>query len=197
VIARRAAATVAGIGLALALAVPASAATNLLHDGSFEKPVVPSGSFAVFSNGQTFFGWTVVGASGNVGVISGTFTQNGFTFPAKSGHQWLDLTGTSNSATGIAQKVSTTPSHNYTLTFAVGNVYDPNGIFGVTSTVNVLVNGVHVATVKNSRGKGSTSMVWQTFHVTVAATSTTTTIALINGDPANDTLNGLDAVTLT
>jgi hypothetical protein len=197
VTARRVAATLAGIGVALALAVPASAATNLVHDGGFEKPVVPSGSYAGFSHGQTFFGWTVVGASGNVAVVNGAFTQNGFTFPAKSGHQWLDLTGTSNAATGVSQKVSTTPSHNYTLTFAVGNVYDPNGIFGVTSTVNVVVNGAHVATVKNSRGRGSTSMVWQTFHVTVAATSATTTIAFINGDPANDTLNALDAVTLT
>lgn len=136
----------------------------------------------------------MVGATGNVDIVSGTFTQNGFSFPAKGGQQWLDLTGTSNSATGVAQTISTSPGSSHTLSFAIGNVYDPGGIFGVTSTVNVFVNGSLVATDTNSRGNGSTSMVWQTFHVSITAPTASTTIELINGDPSNDTANGLDAV---
>jgi Protein of unknown function (DUF642) len=190
---------VAVVGVAAGLAVPTTvlASTNLIRDGGFEKPVVGAGSFQGFSTGQSFSHWTVVGATGNVAIVSGTFTQSGFSFPAKSGHQWLDLTGVSNSATGVAQTVSTSPGSSHTLSFAVGNVDNPTGIFGVTSTVKVFVNGTLVATDTNSRGAGSTSMVWQVFHVSFSAPSASTTIELINGDPANDTLNGLDAVKLT
>jgi hypothetical protein len=188
---------VAAVTAGLILPTTALASTNLIRDGGFEKPAVGAGSFQGFSTGQSFSHWTVVGATGNLAIVSGTFTQNGFSFPAKSGHQWLDLTGVSNSATGVAQTMSTSPGSNHTLSFAVGNVYDPTGIFGVTSTVEVFVNGSLVATDTNSRGAGSTSMVWQTFHVTFTAASASTTIQLINGDPGNDTLNGLDAVKLT
>lgn len=167
-------------------------ATNLLKDGGFEKPSVPSGSFLVFSSGQKFAKWDVVGGNGHVGVVSGAFTQNGFKFPAKSGKQWVDLTGTTQTTTGISQTLSTTPSAKYKLVFWIGNVYDPNGIFGVSSTVNVLVNGQQVFAATNSRK--STTQVWKQFSTTITATSSKTKIVLINGDPANDTNNGLDNV---
>jgi hypothetical protein len=182
--------------LVLCLLCAAAPSVNLIRNGSFESPVVPIGSYEGFSTGQTFSHWSVVGDSGNVAVVSGTFTQNGFTFPAKAGKQWLDLTGTSNSATGVAQTVATTPGAAYTLVFFIGNVYDPGGIFGVSSTVNVLVNGTQVFSGTNSRGKGKTTMVWQKFMTTITATSAQTTISFINGDPSNDTLNGLDAISL-
>ncbi len=186
----------AAVTAGLALPTTALAATNLIRDSGFEKPVVGAGSYQNFNTGQSFSHWTVVGATGNVAIVSGTFTQNGFSFPAKSGQQWLDLTGTSNAATGIAQTMSTSPGSSHTLSFAVGNLYNPTGIFGVTSTVKVFVNGSLVATDTNSKGAGSTSMVWQTFHLSFTAPSASTTIELSNGDPSNDTLNGLDAVKL-
>src|ERR1051326_5972961 len=100
---------------ALAVAVlPAAAATNLLKNGGFEKPVVPDGSYELFSTGQTFSHWTVVGDQGDVAPISGAFQQNGFSFPSKAGKQWIDLTGRSNTATGVAQTVATTPGTQYT-----------------------------------------------------------------------------------
>ncbi|MGA8100090.1 MAG: DUF642 domain-containing protein, partial [Candidatus Cybelea sp.] len=163
--------------------------TSLFKDGSFEKPAVPSGSFQLFSNGQKFSKWAIVGANGNVGIVSGTFTQNGFHFPAKSGKQWVDLTGTTQTATGLSQTLATTPNAKYKLVFWIGNVYDPGGIFGVSSTVNVLVNGHQVFAATNSRK--STTQVWRQFSTTITATSSKTKIALINGDPANDTNNGL------
>ena len=166
--------------------------TSLFKDGGFEKPAVPSGSFQLFSTGQKFSKWAIVGANGNVGIVSGAFTQNGFDFPAKSGKQWVDLTGTTQTATGLSQTLATTPNAKYKLVFWIGNVYDPSGIFGVSSTVNVLVNGHQVFAATNSRK--STTQVWRQFSTTITATSSKTKIALINGDPANDTNNGLDDV---
>jgi len=180
----------------LGLLVPHVHAANLIKNGSFEKPVAPSGSYELFAESQKFGGWTVVGASGNVTLVSGTFTQNGFTFPAAGGIQWLDLTGNSNTATGVQQVVATTPGTAYTLTFYVGNVYDPGGIFGVTSTVNVYVNNALVFTATNSRGAGQTKEVWQKFTTTITASSAQTTIGFLNGDPGSDTCNGLDLVSL-
>lgn len=172
-------------------------AGNLIKDGNFEKPAVPAGGSMTFPTGQTFGRWTVVGAPGAVSVVSGTFTQNGITFPAKKRKQWLDLTGfNSNSATGVAQTVATTPGASYTLSFYVGNVVNPNGVFGTTSTVNVLVNGGQVFTATNSLGGGQSTQVWQKFTTTIMATSAQTTIAFVNGDPSSDFTNGLDAVKL-
>src|ERR1700722_13443831 len=90
------------------LLVESAFGANLIKNGSFETPVANTGSYLVYSTGDTFAGWKVVGAAGNVGIVSGTFEQNGFTFPAVKGAQWLDLTGVSNSATGVQQTVATT-----------------------------------------------------------------------------------------
>ncbi len=180
----------------LAGTAPAGATTaNLVKDGSFEKPVVGSAGFALFSTGQTFNHWTVIGASGNVGIVSGTFKQNGFSFPAEKGKQWLDLTGLSNAATGVQETVQTTSGASYTLKFWVGNVYDPGGIFGTTSTVKVLINGSTVASDTNSQQ--GTTLVWQKFTVHFKAASSSTQVGFVNGDPSNDTSNGLDAISLT
>ena len=73
---------------------------------------------------------------------------------------------------------------------------NPGGIFGTTSTVNVLVDGNPIFTAVNSKGAGSTSQVWKTFKVNFTAPSASTTVAFINGDPSSDTDNGLDAVKL-
>jgi hypothetical protein len=173
-------------------------AGNLVRDGSFENPVVPNASFTLFSNGQTIDAhWTVVGATGNVAVVNGNFTQYGFTFPAKKGVQWVDLTGyLSNSATGIKQTISTVAGQNYALTFFIGNVYNPGGVFGTTSTVDLQIDGVAVASFTNIRGQGTTALSWRKFSTDFVAAGTQTTIAFINGDPSNDNSNGIDAVSV-
>lgn len=170
--------------------------TQLIKNGSFEKPVVTVGGYQVFSTGSTFSHWTAVGAPGNVAVVSGTFTQNGFTFPAKAGQQWVDLTGLSQTATGVSQTVATTPGIPYTLTFYVGNVYDPNGVFGSSSAIDVLVNGSLLMTAKNSKGMGTTTQVWKKFTIPISGVTSSTTIEFLNADPATDTNNGLDVVKL-
>jgi hypothetical protein len=131
-------------------------------------------------------------------VVSESFTQNGFEFPAQDGTQWLDLTGgSSNSATGVKQTANTTPGDRYTLTFLVGNVVDPGGVFGTTSTVRTLVNGRLILSATNSDGAGLKTQVWKRFAFTFEATSATTTIRFVNGDPVSDFHNGLDSVRLT
>jgi hypothetical protein len=107
------------------------------------------------------------------------------------------LTGTSNTATGVQQTVVTHQGTTYRLSFFVGNVVNPGGIFGTTSTVSVLVNGQKVLSATNSGGAGTTRLNWKQFSVSFLAASNFTKIAFINGDPATDNSNGLDNVSLS
>jgi hypothetical protein len=173
-------------------------ATAQVTNGSFEQPVVPVGSFINVPVGSPLIpGWSVVGAPGHVSPISGAFTSFGITFPAQSGAQWLDLTGDlSNSATGVQQTLATLPGSSYTLSFWVGNVVNPGGIYGTTSRVNVLLNGTQTFSALNTLGAGTNTQVWQQFSVSFTASGAATTVAFINGDPSTDNTNGLDNVSL-
>lgn len=192
---------IGGAMLLLALALPAAAMSrhssgpNLIQNGGFEQPSVGTGGYKLVATGQSFAGWKVVGATGNVAPISTTFQQSGINFVAKAGKQWVDLTGLSNSATGVAQVVKTQAGATYTLSFAVGNVSDPGGVFGTRSTVNVFANG-HKLLAATNTGGGKTQG-WKSFTLKLKATSASTTIQLLNGDSASDSDNGLDAVSLT
>ena len=168
---------------------------NLIKNGGFEQPLVGAGGYTLVNAGQSWGGWKVVGAAGNVAPISTTFQQNGISFVAKAGKQWLDLTGgTSNQKIGVAQTIKTTRGASYRLSFAVGNVVDPGGPFALTSTVNVLVNGHKVLAATNK--DGGKVQAWKTFTLTIKATRAATTIEFQNGDGGSDNDNGLDAVSL-
>jgi len=180
----------------LVLASSAHAAT-LLTNGSFESPIVPVGNFSSFPVGSSAItGWTVVGPAGtSVSPVSGTFAQNGVAFIAQDGAQWLDLTGFNiNSTEGVSQTVATTVGNLYQLSFFVGNTTG-GGIFGTTSTVNVSLNGVQSFSDINST-VSPVAQNWQQFTHTFVATSASTTLALLNGDPVSDNNNGLDNVVL-
>src|SRR5690242_8925695 len=111
------------LGAALLLASGFSAqAANLIRNGSFEIPAVPDGTYQLFNTGDKFRGWIVVGAPGNLAIVNQDFTYCGHTFPARTGVQFVDLTGTSDTATGLQQTISTTPGSTYTLSFFIGNV---------------------------------------------------------------------------
>jgi hapalindole biogenesis HpiC1 cyclase-like protein/PEP-CTERM motif-containing protein len=171
---------------------------NLIVNGSFEVPTVPVGSFHDFGSGSTLItGWTVVGPQAS--VVSNTFSQECCTFPAEDGVQWLDLTGdNANSAEGVEQTIATTAGTQYMLSFFVGNIHDPNGIFGTTSSVKVFLggpSGTLLDTVTNSSTTPGTQ-VWQEFFEQFTATGSSTTIAFINNDPRGDNSNGLDNVSL-
>lgn len=185
----------------LLVSAPAAAQQNLIVNGSFETPVVTAGSFSDFLTGSTAIpGWTVFGDPGKgVSIVSGTFVDR-IAFPAQDGAQWLDLTGNGfNSETqGLAQTVATVPGHRYQLSYYIGNVTDPEQVYGTTSAVTVLVNGTPVATDVNSM-TGTTRQVWQQFTRTLfTATAATTTVGFRNADtPCTcDQHNGLDHIVL-
>jgi len=172
---------------------------DLITNGSFETPVVPVGGYTDFLSGSTgITGWTVVG-SGDVAIVSDTFSQECCTFPAEDGVQWVDLTGVNaNSAEGVEQSVATTSGTQYTVTFWVGNIYDPGGIFGTTSSVKVLVGGIggtSLGTFMNSSTTTETQ-VWEQFSTTFTASGSSTKIDFINADPGTDNSNGLDNVSV-
>ena len=181
------------LAMACAGMAPAQAG-NLAKNGSFERPIAPDGSFLSFNTGDSFKGWTVVGDAGSVAIINDDFTYC-VALPAAKGHQFLDLTGYSDSATGVQQSIKTSPGSTYSVTFFVGNIVG-TGNCGTTSTVNLVIDGVPVGSFTNKAGTGKTAIVWKKYSTEFTAENATTTIAFINGDTPDDTANGLDGVSV-
>ena len=166
---------------------------SLLTNASFETPTVPVAGEANFNTGSTgITGWTVVGPQ--VSIVSGSTTQLGFTLSAEDGTQWLDLTGngTNSDLDGVTQSLPTAVGTTYTLSYFVGNIVNPGGPLGTSSTVNVYVNGTLIQVAANT-GAGA-AINWEQFQTPFIASSSLTAITFRNGDPATDNLNGLDNV---
>jgi hypothetical protein len=167
-------------------------AVDLVVNGGFEQPVVPPGRYQLFAEGQSFPGWDVIGARGNVAPISGQYASSGTTFNARSGLQWLDLTGLTKTATGVQQRVRTQPGARYELRFSVGNVVARG--FGKTSAVELIVDGRPAGVFRNS-GHVPAGQHWLPVRVPITAASAATTIAFLNRDAADNSC-GLDDVSL-
>lgn len=176
----------------LAVAQPGGA-LDLVVNGGFEQPVVPPGRYQLFASGQSFPGWQVIGARGNLAPISGQYRNAGIAFNARSGAQWLDLTGLSNTATGVQQTVRTQPGARYELRFFVGNVAGRG--FGTTSAIEVLADGKSTGVFRNS-GQVPGAQHWLPVRVPITAATAATTIAFVNRDGSNDNSCGLDDVSL-
>jgi hypothetical protein len=183
-------------GVLAVIATTTASGANLLTDGSFETPTVPVGGFTNFGSGATFGGWTVVGPQAS--IVSGSFAQNGISFVAQDGTQWVDLTGDgSNVSEGVQQSVATVAGHTYELSFWVGNVDNPGGIFGTTSTVDLKINGASDGAFTNSCTSCTTTQGWEQFTTSFVATGASTLVTFLNGDGPSDNSNGLDNVVLT
>jgi hypothetical protein len=170
------------------------ASEDLIVNGSFETPEVARGGYQLFAAGTSFAGWRVIGAPGNVAPISGEYRSGALTFQASHGKQWLDLTGLSNSATGVEQSVPTVPHATYDLHFDVGNVV--GAPFGTTSAVEITIDGRSVGVAHNDAGAGTNRQAWRTFSLSFVAAGSTTIIGFVNRDDGSDNSNGLDHVTL-
>jgi hypothetical protein len=165
-------------------------------NGSFEHPLVPSGSYTTFYPPSSIPGWTVVGLSSeNVLIVDTNYTVSGVHFHSQSGTQWMDLTGAASNGDdeGVQQQCSTKPKVKYELSYWVGNVV---GWGSVTSTVNVQLNGVQTYSDTNAIAN-SNHLVWKHFSHVFTATAGITTLTFLNGDPADDNINGLDNVQIT
>jgi hypothetical protein len=170
--------------------------SNLLSNGSFESPLVPVGAFSNFATGASLDGWTVVGPQSS--IVSTTFAQNGISFDAQDGAQWMDLTGDgSNRSEGVQQSVATVPGQTYQLSFWVGNVNNAGGIFGTTSTVDLEINGAATGAFTNSCTSCTARQSWDQFTTVFVASGTTTMLTFLNGDGPTDNSNGLDNIVLT
>jgi hypothetical protein len=168
-------------------------AESYWENGNFYKPEPDFGTMVLIDSGERFGLWRVVGQAGNVAWVSGAYTHDGFNFyaaePARlqTKYSWVNLAGISQTHTGIAHHaVPTTIGQSYTLTFYVGNIYDPGGPYGTSSTVAVYENDTLLGTATNSGGQGSTDENWQLFTMSFVATAAYTTIAFINMDPPGD-----------
>jgi hypothetical protein len=168
--------------------LPSAHGKSYFGSGTFGRPQPPPGSFVVIDSGERYGGWKTVGAAGNVTYVKTDYVHRGFQFvaPPKS-TAWANLAGTSQTATGIAHApLPTVPGTQYKITFMVGNLVDPAGVYGTSSTVSVYENSHLVGTVTNSAGAGSTSETWQSYTLSFKAARPWTTIAFINGDPPGD-----------
>jgi hypothetical protein len=178
---------------------------SLLGNCNFEVPSIRG--CRDFSVGAiNLSGWEVVSEPGQVlppgvsfplGNVSLCTTHNWIT--AKDGPQALDLTGATQTNTGVAQIVPTKRGKRYRLGFWVGNVVDPRGPYGIISTVKVRINHELVFSATNSEGAGvgTRSVTWKPFTYSFVATAEQTEIAFFNGDPPNDSVNMIDNVFLT
>ncbi len=171
---------------------------NLIQDGDFETPVLPSGGDETFATGGALGPWTVIGPpDAEVVLLSTTVTEDGYTYNAESGVQSVDLTVGSNYPSGLQQTVNLQANHRYTLCFWVGNINDPQYYGPPTSTDIVLVNGRQIIKATNKRGARDSGVVtWKEFKKTFVATGGATTISFNNGDPPTDNYNGLDDIEL-
>ncbi len=178
--------------LSVAMASRAAKAELYWENGDFAIPKPAPKSFALIDTGERYGVWRVIGAPGNVTWVSGDYTHNGFSFPAQGtgaaqGEPWVNLAAISMTPTGIMHApVPTTVGKSYTLTFYVGNIVDPSGIYGTSSTINVYENATLIGTAINSNGGGTKVENWKPFSITFKADAPYTTIAFINGDPPGD-----------
>jgi hypothetical protein len=188
------AATSAAVAICLGL-LTANAHANLLVNGSFELPLVPVGGYTNYAAGSaSVVGWSIVGI--DAAVTSGSFTQNGITFQAQAGNQWIDLAGvTSNSSlSGVSQSIVTTPGAAYEMTFYVGSATDGSVFF--PSTIDLSVNGQARVSYANLAAP-TTSLNWKQFNVGFIAQGASTSLTFYNGCASNNFNCALDNVSVT
>jgi hypothetical protein len=171
------------------------------ENGDFIHPAPSPGTFLMMQTGGRYGAWRVVGASGAAAWTNGSYQHNGLQFLAQGNgntpttNSWVNLAAISQTGTGIAHRpVPTTVGANYTLSFYVGNIYDPSGVYGTSSTVSVYENSTLLGTYTNGDGQGTTVENWKNFSVTFAADAPWTVIAFVNGDPPGDRNCGIDNI---
>jgi hypothetical protein len=170
---------------------------NLLLNGSFESPgVAPGGFLSLTVGAPTLTGWSIVGpATRQVFAVHTAYTEPGVAYPSQDGAAWIDLTDSiTPNPQGISQTVATTIGNTYELSYFLGSL-TRGGTFGTSSTVNVAINSTPTYSDTAFSGTGST-LGWQQFTHTFVASSTSTNLSFLNGDPTGDLVDGIDNVVL-
>lgn len=140
----------------------AHASTNLVINGSFEDPNIPSISFAVFGS---ITGWTTT-------TGPGIEIQDNAVL-AFDGDQYVELDShPSPGNSGMAQTLTTTPGTFYELSFA----YSPRpGVPAESNAIEVYWDGTLLDTLAED-GTGLTSTDWSLNTYTVSASSGSTVL---------------------
>jgi hypothetical protein len=161
--------------LVAALSLTGISAANIVVNGGFENPAVPTGSFTLF---PAIPGWTL--ASGPSIEIQNHAAGSPF-----EGQQLLELDSDANSS--VYQDLVTTPI-SYTLSFA----FSPRPGVAVNS-MQVFWNGSLLDTL-NASGTGLSDTQWTTHAYTVTATGSTTRVQFTGIGPSDSFGEYLDNV---
>lgn len=170
---------------------------GLIADGGFETPVIPSGTYQDFAGGSNLGAWTVLG--NDVLLIQTDYAEPShsvYQFNAEEGENSVDLTGFANSGPtdGVQQVVTTIPNQAYQLSFWVGTA-SGDAYYSTPATDDLSINGGAIIPFTNSNFTAG-QVNWQEFTYEFTATGSATTIAFLNGTPANTSFAGLDNVSL-
>ncbi len=201
-------------------------AANLLGNGGFESPVVPSSSqCGPYFNcigylngvGDHVGPWLVIGTAGidifgnpipnspaSLLLTNANYVEpNGATgatlfFHPEEGLQALDLTGEGNQGTGngVKQTVATFAGQEYFLTWWVGHQYNQAPGY-LNGPAEIALYIDGVHIIDVGTGNNTVNDVtWQEFSYSFTAGGNATTIAFLNDTPVGNNYAGLDNVTL-
>jgi len=188
------------LGTLAALTLASGGAQAQILNASFETPVIAPGTITIVAAGQnTIANWTVVGT--DVLLVQTTYAEpgNGVNgFNAQQGLNSVDLTGTGNTglANGIQQVINTVIGQAYTLTFWVGRATGNAPFYNSPATVDVSINGGPRTSYTNN-GTAPGAVNWAARSHTFVATSTSTTVAFLNGTPPQTAFAGIDNISIT
>jgi PEP-CTERM motif len=149
------------------------ACANLIVNGSFETPDIPTGTFQIF---PSIPGWSTT-------FGSGIEIQDHVAGSPFVGAQHVELDSNDNS--GMSQVVSTVPGQTYHLSFA----YSPRpGVSADSNIIQVFFNGVQLDSLALS-GVGLQDTFWQVFGYNVVPSVTSSTLEF-RAAGVSDTLGG-------
>ncbi len=178
------------------------AGVNLIQNGDFEAPALPTNTWQIIPDTNSFLKWAVAWIPGSplsLGAFLGLEIQNHVAGnPAvDGGQQFAELDG--DSPVTISQTIPTIVGKQYSLTFK----YSPRPTGDLTQGSNtaadnsmvVKINGV----VNGATIDGTTAEVtdWRTITRTFIADSTTTKIEITDTGTDNGTGGYIDNVSLT
>ncbi|MBK9062975.1 MAG: DUF642 domain-containing protein [Acidobacteria bacterium] len=159
---------------ALSIQVAAASNLNIVTNGDFEDPVVPSGSFRTFA---FISGWTSTTPGCGIEIQNHTAGSP----KAGNGDQFIELD--SDCSSTIAQTLPTVAGATYRIQF------DYSARPGVADNgVQVRWNGAVVADLAAS-GTGHADTQWTTYSYTVIATGSSTTLSFADTS-VSDSLGG-------
>jgi hypothetical protein len=150
--------------LPLPTAAPA-AGPNLLVNGSFEQPPLPTGQASLILNPGVLPGWTIV--RGTVGVHQEWQPASG------QGHQSLALVGDHPGT--VEQTFATVPGQQYRFSGWISHDYG-DGI--PEGRADVYLNGTFFVQLYHNSASSQMDMKWLPFSYAFRATGTTTTLRL-------------------